>query len=683
MKAIGIDLGTTNSAAAFAGREAKVLPNRAGEQLTPSVVSYLKKRKAQQGEIVVGRQAVNNAARDPENTVVSIKRLMGLVYGEPRVEEVRSRYSFRLAEAPPEDHEDQGVRVHLSDQTYTPTEISAMILSQIKADAEIALGEPVRYAVITVPAYFTERQRSATAEAGEQAGLTVLKIIDEPTAAAIAFGSAREDEQHRVLVYDLGGGTFDLSIIQMVGGQYQVLAIEGDNWLGGDDFDRAIVQRMIDWVKDEYGTDPVDDRSFLAKAREEAQRAKIALSSQTSAEIFAPLVRVAGEELADIEIVIELEQFEDSVRPLVDRTIELIGRALDSQHFNPNDITEALLVGGSTAIPLVQRSVSEVFAEGKVKRHVNPMECVAIGAAILASQFELKDDGQVGAEQVEDRHIEVTPMHLGIAAVKGANKDQFVPIIKKGTPYPLTEPKRRLFYPTEENQRLIKIPVYEGLNQLASLNEQQGILEFPLEEGVGTNNAIEVSFNYDRNRIITVGVRVIGTGQEFKEELQRDRARERRSTEKETLMDDWREDLQPTTRAAQQFLENYGEFMADEDCAEIEDALTNGKKSLEDDDEPAGKGWALILQNKIFSSGTASQLFMAERAMQGASEEVARELAQAVAELRQAHVKRDDESINRLSSVLRLRVAQVFHERERIDNIEDREHLDDLLRLRG
>jgi molecular chaperone DnaK len=263
MKAIGIDLGTTNTVAAIVeGGRPKTLINRDNEVLTPSVVSYYKRRGADTGEFVVGRQAINNASRDPANTVFSVKRLMGRQYGERRVEEVQERYGFQLAPAPNADSHDPGVKVLFNDKPYTPVEVSAMILKQIKIDAERALGEPVTHAVITVPAYFEKRQRRATAEAAKQAGLMVLEIIDEPIAAALAFGLGREAERHRALVYDLGGGTFDVSLLQMYNNNFDVFEIQGDNWLGGDDFDQIIVERMLAWIKNEYDIDASSQSSF-------------------------------------------------------------------------------------------------------------------------------------------------------------------------------------------------------------------------------------------------------------------------------------------------------------------------------------------------------------------------------------------------------------------------------------
>jgi molecular chaperone DnaK (HSP70) len=665
MRAIGIDLGTTNSLAAIADKEIRVFPTRAGEQLTPSVVSFVKRRRAEEGEIVVGRQAVANAVRAPEETIFSIKRLMGAVYGEPRVEEVRKHISYRLADPPTQDAEDQGVKVILGKETYSPVDISAMILKQVSIDAEQALGDSVTHAVITVPAYFEERQRDATRQAAEQAGLSVLKIIDEPTAAAIFFGVGKESERHRVLVYDLGGGTFDISIIQMTGGQYQVLEITGDRWLGGDDFDRAIIARMIDWVKDEYNFDPSNDKDFLGKAKGEAEKVKIALGSRESAEIFAPImIKIPNQGPVDIEMTVTKEEFEADIRPLVDKTIELVKVALSNQNFTPDDITEVLLVGGSTGVPLVREAVVGLFGAQKVRRHVNPMECVALGAAILASSHELKEDSVVNTQ--ERTVVEVTAMHLGIAAVKGDNPDAFVPIIEKGTPYPLSEPKKRVFTPVEENQTLIRVAVYEGLNQLASNNDQQGVIEFPLPRGIGAANPVEISFNYDANRVLTVGVRVVGTDLVTQETLRRNAPR----VGPKNLLDDWREDLQPSVRAGKQFLQTYGAFMNEADLAELKQQIDQGEKALEGDNQVEGRRAAQALQNKIFACGTASQLFIAERAMQDAPPTVAQQIGQAVRHIRTAYANNDQAQVDQFSTALRLTVAQLIARRP--DNVPDK-----------
>jgi molecular chaperone DnaK len=675
MKAIGIDLGTTNSLSAIAEKDIRVLTTRAGEQLTPSVVSFVKKRRAEEGEIVVGRQAVNNAVRAPEDTIFSVKRLMGAVYGEQQVEDVRQHIGYKLADAPPRDANDQGVKILLNNQAYTPVDISAMVLKQVREDAQHSIGLPVTHAVVTVPAYFEDRQRDATKLAAEQAGLTVLKIIDEPTAAAIFFGVGKEGERHRVLVYDLGGGTFDISIIQMTGGQYQVLEISGDRWLGGDDFDRAIVQRMIEYVRDEYGFDPSQDKDFLGKAKGEAEKAKIALGSVRSTEIFAPLlVRIPNQAPVDLDMTITREEFEADVRPMVDRSIELVKAALRSQSFTPADITEVLLVGGSTSVPIVREAVIDVFGEGKVKKHGNPMECVALGAAILASEYELKEDTVVNRQ--ERTLVEVTALHLGIAALKGDNPDAFVPIIEKNTPYPLAEPKKRLFMPVEDNQKLIRFAVYEGLSDLASLNDQQGVVEFPLPRGIGAANPVEVSFNYDANRVLTVGIRVVGTDLWMEQPLQRNT---RRVDRPKNLLDDWREDLQPAVRLGKRFVETFGAFMHEIDQSELEELIKQGEDALEGDNQVEGRRATLALQNKIFSCGTASQLFIAERAMQDAPPKEARQISDAMKHIRTAHAEKDQAKVDQFTRILKMEVAKIIY-RQRGD-VEDKPGLPGGLRL--
>ena len=690
MKAIGIDLGTTNSAAAVGGNDPHVLPTRDGEQLTPSAVSLVRKRKATNAEIVVGRRAVNNAVGDPLNTIFSIKRLMGLVYGEQRlgkgygsrgVDDVKGRTSFRIAPAPAATDGDQGVKVLLGEERLSPVEVSALILKQIRDDAEQALGESVTHAVITVPAYFEERQRKATADAGEKAGLKILQIIDEPTAAAIAFGAGREAERHRVLVYDLGGGTFDISIIQMAGGNSQVLEIQGNNWLGGDDFDLLIVKRMIQWVKDNYdGFDPSGDLVFLAKAKAEAQRIKIALSTQKDADLYAPIITKTPEnQPVDIEMNISRSDFEQDIEPLVESTIELVKTALRNQSFTPESITEVLLVGGSTAVPLVQQRVADVFGREKVRRNVNPMECVALGAGILSSQFELKDDGLVDSSAVEEKFVQTTAMHLGIAAVKGNNIDAFVPIIHKGTPFPLTEPRRQIFMPTAEGQKILRIPVYEGLNEMASLNEQQGVIELPLDEGVSVSTPIEVAFNYDRNRTLTISVRV-GAKPPIQETLKHDRGRIHQENSKDNLMDDWKDDLQPVLRAGQHFLETYGEFMTVEERVELDDELKQAHAAFDGNDMEAGRHLSDVLHTRMIQSGTASQLFIAERVLNSAPPSVARELAEAAAALKDAFRHGRHDMVEKLGMVLRTRTAQVLGEQSN-SRVEDRS-LNDMLRVR-
>jgi molecular chaperone DnaK (HSP70) len=682
MKAIGIDLGTTNSCAAvFEGTHARVLPTRGGESLTPSVVGFVKRRQSH-GEVVAGRIALNNAVKDPKNTVFSIKRLMGRSYGEPKVDEVARHFQFSLAPPPPEgdgSKVDHGVRVLLNGEPLTPIEVSARILRTVREDAEQALGQSVTHAVITVPAYFEERQRDATAKAGELAGLKVLKTIDEPTAAAFAFGLGRESERNRVLVYDLGGGTFDISIIQMTNGHYEVITFLGDNWLGGDDFDRKLVERIVAYTRSQYDFDPSEDLEFLIKAKLEAEKAKIALSTQQRVEIIQTFFNLgSAHDPIDLDLEVTREDFEKDITPFVDRTIDLVHQALAVQSLSPDDITQVLLVGGSTAVPLVQARVAEVFGGGKLRRDVNPMECVAIGAAILAAEFDLETERFEG-ERVAIR--EITGMDLGIAAVRGDDPDVFVPIIPRETPYPLEEPIRKVFYPSIDGQNLIRVPVYEGLSQVASANEQQGVIEFPLPDGIPTTTPVEISFNLDSRRVITVKIRILGTDLEFEERVRRDRARVRPA--RGIITEDWRETLQTTISATQNFTETYSEFVDPTRRAEIEEWAGRGKQALADSDAELGRSAMRELQHRLLDSGVASLLFMAERAMYGQAPEMVRALSEASSLLRLAYRRGDHAEVDRLSGSLRLAFAQVIAQRARSKPIGDAKDYDDLLRLSG
>jgi molecular chaperone DnaK len=684
MRAIGIDLGTTNSVIAIVERgQPRALTNRENEVLTPSVVSYFKRRGSETGEFVVGRQAINNAARDPANTVFSIKRLMGRQYGERRVEEVQKRYGYQLAPAPSPDSEDQSVKVLLNGKPYTPVEISAMILKQIKADAERALGEQVTHAVITVPAYFEERQRYATAEAGKVAGLTVLEIIDEPTAAALAFGLGKEDERHRVLVYDLGGGTFDVSLIQMHNNNYNVLAMQGDNWLGGDDFDQMIVGHMLDWIKSEYNIESSKRAGLLMRAKPEAEKAKKALSVQQRTEILWSF-NVPDFGMIDMQLELTREQFEKDIADKLRSTIDLINVAMRNQTVTPDDITAVLLVGGSTAIPLVRTLLTEVFGEHKIRADINPMECVALGAALRADAHDLQslaDDGQKENAMVIHR---VTPMDLGINTVKGEDLDHFEPIIPKGTPYPLDEPRKKIVHPTEPNQKVLRIPVYEGDSSRASLNELQGDIEIPLSRGLELSQDIEIQFDYDKNRVVTMIVKIVGTDQVYVHRLAHSgpRPKSSRTTSPSssdpgapsggTLQEDWTEGVGWATQSGRDFVQGYGMYMADDDRKELEEALQKAAAALEAKDEQVGKKAQNVIENKIMSSGLASLMYIAERVMSRANARQARLLAQAIAALRQAYAQGPDAHFEQLVQDVRVVVADIIN--AKIDTVPVVEH---------
>ena len=659
MRAIGIDLGTTNSVMAIVDGELRVLPNRSGETFTPSVVSFYRRRNAPEGGIVIGLDAISNAQRAPENTIYSIKRLMGRQYGDHRIDEVKERYSFKLAPppAPHEGTEDYTARVLLNGEPYTPEQVSSFILKQLKADAELALGEPVTHAVITVPAYFEEQQRHATQEAGRLAGLTVVELIDEPTAAALAFGFGKEEERHRLLVYDLGGGTFDISLIQMFKGNYSVLEIQGNNWLGGDDFDTVILKKIVAWVQDEHGFDASKNQEFLTKALPLAQRAKMGLSSQQEVEITGTVFNVWDQGPIDIELSIARGEFEEELRPMLEQTIDLVHKALDNQSLSPDDVTGVLLVGGSTAIPMVHALLVEVFGAEKIKRHVNPMQCVAIGAAIHAASFEIDGAGEASQDDEASGSLQkITAMHLGIAALVGDDPEAFVPIIEKGTPYPLSEPISRVFYPSARNMKLIRVPVFEGMERKANLNEQQGVIEIPLSEGIDTATPIEVAFNYDRNRILTVRVRVLGTDISTEERLRRGHRREAPS---KLIGDDWREEVDPALRVAKVFLHGYRVYLEQEDIDDLAEAIKTAEQALLDEDEKSGRRAMLVLDNKVMGSGVGSLLFLAESAARSAAARVAPMLTQRISAVRQAYGSGDPAALGQAVEALTVLLAQM------------------------
>jgi molecular chaperone DnaK len=710
VKAIGIDLGTTNSAAAFCEpgrRDARILPTSQGDNLTPSVVSFkASKLDPKAGEILVGRPALNNAQKAPEDTIFSIKRLMGRTFQEEKVAQVREKFNYQVIQAPGDN---PGVCVRLGGKQVTPVEVSAHILRRIKEDASKALGAEVTHAVITVPAYFEERQRMATWEAGRQAGFVVKKIIDEPTAAAIAFGvQVAPGGRHRILVYDLGGGTFDISILQMVNdaqgrGQFQVLQIEGDNWLGGDDFDRLIVDRIVaDLVKESGGELP-EDRRFLLLAKQHAEQAKRALSAAREAEVVIPAaVRSRAGGVLDVELTLTRAEFETMIRGHVERSIELVRKALKDQALTPEDITDVLLVGGSTLVPLVVEAVQAVFGANKVRRTVNPMECVALGASILAASLTgvecphckavndelapecVKCKGSLAnARAVGDTNVtEVTPQSLGIAVVKGSQSDVFAPIIPKGTPYPLREPMKKSFLAPAAGRR-IRVPVYEGDLPVASRNEEQGVLEYELPTDVPPTTPVEVSFNYDRNRTLSVTVRVQGTAFQKTETLRRDQPRTappppQRPEEEE----DWQAELDDTVAFVQRFREKYGAYMDVTQQRKIDTDLARAQKALGDEKE--GRRMTRLLQMHVFNSGVASQLFLAERAQDaGPPPDISQRLGQGIMELRQAHDMGDAARVQQLSGVLRVLVAQTLERRAGVKEVADQQDFGGLLRLLG
>ena len=492
-KIIGIDLGTTNSVVAvMEGGEPVVIPTAEGARLCPSVVAVNPKT----GERMVGQIARRQAIINPENTIFSIKRFMGRKYRDPEVQRAIQHVPYRVHEAPNGD-----VLVEMGGKTYSPQEISAKILQKLKADAEAYLGEPVTQAVITVPAYFNDSQRQATKDAGRIAGLEVLRIINEPTAASLAYGlDKRKDEI--IAVYDLGGGTFDISILDVGEGVFEVKATNGDTFLGGDDFDQRLVDYVADEFYKEHGIDLRQDRQALQRLREACERAKIELSSTLQTEINLPFITADASGPKHLIMTLTRAKLEQLTEDLVERTLEPCRQALRDAKLEPHQIHEVVLVGGQTRSPAVQAAVKRIFGR-EPHKGVNPDEVVAIGAAIQA--------GVLGGEVKDVLLLDVTPLTLGIETLGGVA----TPLIPRNTTIPTR--KSQIFSTASDGQTSVEIKVVQGERPMAADNKLLGkfILDGipPAPRGVPQ---IEVCFDIDADGILHVSARDKATGREQK-----------------------------------------------------------------------------------------------------------------------------------------------------------------------
>ena len=571
-KIIGIDLGTTNSAFAYmvAGKP-EVITNAEGDRTTPSVVAVTKK-----GERLVGKVAQRQRVTNPKNTIYGIKRLIGRKFEDKEVKHDLEISPYKIVK------KGNSVAVEMDGKEYTPEEISAMVLSKIKADAEAFLGEPVTEAIITVPAYFDDSQRQATKDAGKIAGLEVKRIINEPTAAALAYGlESKKDE--KIAVFDLGGGTFDVSILELGDGVFEVMSTNGDTHLGGEDFDNMIVNFLVDEFKKESGIDIKGDAAAMQRVKDEAEKAKKELSSSTSTDINLPFLSADAEGPKHFEYTLTRAKLEELVSDLLDRLEEPVKKALKDAKLETKDIDEVVMVGGMTRMPAVVEKVKKIFGKDPMQG-VNPDEVVAVGAAI---------QGGVLQGDVKDiLLLDVTPLTLGIETMGGVR----TPLIDRNTTIPTS--KSEVFSTASDNQPQVEIHVLQGEREFAKDNKSLGrfILDgiAPAPRGVPQ---IEVTFNLDANGILNVTAKDKGTGKEqsitiqnsgnmSKDDIEKARKEaEAHADEDKEKRDaiDAKNHLENTIYQAEKMPDEYKDKISDDDKDTIKKAVEDAKKVLNDD----------------------------------------------------------------------------------------------------
>lgn len=490
-KVIGIDLGTTNSCmAVYEGGETKIIPNKEGKNTTPSIVAFTDK-----GEVLVGDPAKRQAITNPEKTIYSIKRIMGLMMDEENAKEAQSKVGYKIV------NRSGAAAVEIGDKVYTPQEISAKILGKLKTDAEEYLGAPVTDAVITVPAYFNDAQRKATQEAGTIAGLNVLRIINEPTAASLAYGLDKKGEE-KVLVYDLGGGTFDVTVLEIGDGTFEVLSTDGNAFLGGDDFDNAIIDWLAKEFESENGFDVKNDKMALQRLKDAAENAKKELSSAESTEINLPFISMGNAGPVHLVKSLTRAKFEAMTEDLITETLDHIKVALKDAGLDKSEIEEIIMVGGSTRLPKANEIVRDFFGKD-LNKGVNPDEVVASGAAVQA--------GVLRGDVKDVLLLDVTPLSLGIETLGGV----LTKLIEKGTTIPVK--KSQVFSTAEDNQPAVSIHVGQGEREFAKDNKSLGMFELSdipaAPRGVPQ---IEVTFDIDANGVLNVSAKDKGTGKENK-----------------------------------------------------------------------------------------------------------------------------------------------------------------------
>lgn len=577
-KIIGIDLGTTNSAFAYmvAGKP-EVITNSEGDRTTPSVVAITKK-----GDRLVGKVAQRQRVTNPENTIYGIKRLIGRKFEDEEIQRDSKIVPYKIVK------KGAGVAVKFGDKEYTPEEVSAMILSKIKADAEAYLGEKVTEAIITVPAYFDDSQRQATKDAGKIAGLEVRRIINEPTAAALAYGLEKKEDQ-KIVVFDLGGGTFDVSVLELGDGVFEVKSTNGDTHLGGEDFDNIIVNYIIDGFKSDTGIDLRSDAAAMQRIKDEAEKAKKELSSATETDINLPYITADADGPKHLELTLTRAKLEELVAPLLDRLTGPVERALSDAKLSTSDISEVVMVGGMTRMPAVVERVKKYFGKDPMQG-VNPDEVVAVGAAI---------QGGVLAGDVKDvLLLDVTPLTLGIETMGGVR----TPLIDRNTTIPTS--KSEVFSTASDNQPQVEIHVLQGEREFAKDNKSLGrfILDgiAPAPRGIPQ---IEVTFNLDANGILNVTAKDKGTGKEQSitiqnsgnmskddiEKAQRDAEAHASEDKDKKEIIEVKNHLENTIYQAEKMPDDYKDKISDADKETIKKAVAEAKEQLEKNGEDKDK----------------------------------------------------------------------------------------------
>lgn len=601
-KVLGIDLGTTNSCmAVMEGGEPTVIPNAEGGRTTPSIVAFTKS-----GERLVGTAAKRQAVTNPQHTVFSIKRFMGRKFEEVKHEIDLVPYDVVKAK-------NGDAHVKIGDKVYSPPEISAMILQKMKADAEAYLGETISQAVITVPAYFNDSQRQATKDAGKIAGLEVLRIINEPTAASLAYGLDKKSEE-KIAVYDLGGGTFDISILDIGDGVFEVAATNGDGHLGGDDFDQKVINWLVSGFKADQGIDLSQDPMVLQRLKEAAEKAKCELSSSQSSDINLPFITADASGPKHLNVTLTRAKLEELCDDLIDKAISPVKSCLTDSGLSKSEVDEVILVGGSTRMPKVQNSVKEIFGK-EPHKGVNPDEVVAVGASIQG--------GVLKGEVKDVLLLDVTPLTLGIETMGGIA----TPLIERNTTIPAK--KSEIFSTAADNQPAVEIKVLQGERKMAHANKTIGSFNLdgipPAPRGTPQ---IEVTFDIDANGIVKVSAKDLGTGKEqhititnssglSDEEIDAMmKDAEAHAAEDEKLKEkiDLKNQADSTVFQTEKFLKENADKISADKKAEVEAAIEPVKKALEAEDYDAMKTTLEALNEKMQAAATE----MYAQAQQGA-----------------------------------------------------------------